>query len=397
MRYLPPIQSVDIQGQRLLVNGEPFFSVTVPLCYTPKSRSRDAIFADMPTNTVTTHTSDVKVARLFRVDVDRAFSQGRYALCAFAHDQWKRPHEIEQIVKACRDAPGLLAYKLTDEPNIRDNPGPRLLDQDLPRDKYPYITQPALLEPIYQLIKRLDPVHPVWLNLAYGLVKDHEDYAHVSDIQSDDVFPVPTYTMVHVAQASDAVTQGFSGPGWMYLQISGAYNPVESSDVRCPTIEEVRCMTYMAIAHGMTGIVYMPFHAGEWWEEQGILSYVAQLEDLIAELRLLSPALIAPEVPKLIAEIIEGHAGNHHFGYTALHTSLRRTANGYFLIAVNAAEWPIKARFQVSVPIPGLVRQAAVRSERRMVDVQDGVFEDTFDPVTVHLYEIPFREPQTQP
>ena len=72
-------------------------------------------------------------------------------------------------------------------------------------------------------------------------------------------------------------------------------------------------MTYLAVAHGISGINYFSFHYHvgdmDWWANQSEPAYWAQWADLTAELRLLAPCLLAPEVPGLESEIIEG-SGN---------------------------------------------------------------------------------------
>lgn len=150
-------------------------------------------------------------------------------------------------------------------------------------------------------------------------------------------------------------------------------------------------MTYMAIAHGITGIIHFSFHSGDWSVNERAPAYWAQFSDLTAELRTLTPFLTAPEATvEFQSEIIEGSAEPSNFGYTALHLSLRKTANSYFLIAVNGFDTAVKGRFTFPIPEGGLAARAAVRFEHRLVDVTDGVMEDAFEPYAVHLYELPF-------
>ena len=160
-------------------------------------------------------------------------------------------------------------------------------------------------------------------------------------------------------------------------------------------------MSYMAVAHGITGINYFCFHfrgaddGPDWWVNQSEPAFWAQWTDLTAELRMLAPYLVAPEIPGVTAEIIEGTTEPGPNGYTALHVSLRRVESGYFLIAVNGVNAPLKARFTVPVPAEGLASDgAAVRFEHRLLAVKDGTFEDAFAPYAVHLYELPFKVKQ---
>ena len=149
-------------------------------------------------------------------------------------------------------------------------------------------------------------------------------------------------------------------------------------------------MTYMAVAHGISGVIYKSFHYGEWWVTDKP-AYWAQWADLTAELRTLTPYLVAPRVAGAIqVDIVEGSAEPGAMGYTALHHSLHQTEGGYFLIVVNGFDSPVRARFTVPVPASGLADRAAVRFENRLVDVEEGAFDDCFAPHAVHLYEIPF-------
>ncbi len=294
--------------------------------------------------------------------------------------------------------------RLDDEPNIR-NPGPE--DEGKDRFDMPYTMPPEELLAAYELIKRLDPNHPVWLNLAYGYEEDHRAYRHVADIHSDDVYPVSKYPLAHVAQFSDSVVKGAAGKlGWMYVQMA----PLRGGPGdRPPTITEARCMTYMAIAHGISGITYFSFHYGDkyegedwtWWVDESNPGYWAQWADLTAELRTLTPYLVTPEVPEPVeVKIVEESADGtttlidpppKELGYSALHVSLRKARGSYFLIAVNGRDEPLKVRFALPLSEEGFAPKAAVRFENRLVDIVEGTFDDDFAPYAVHLYEIPLN------
>jgi len=377
----PPVKRVDIRNGQILVNGEPFFLVGT-------SHVADVHFslpeaAEMGFNAVVTH-GFRENPQTFRIDIDDAYANGLYSLVSISNGIWKDLDTTEQIIRACRDAPGMLVWELEDEPNTR-TAGP----EGTPHIDLPYRMPPEDFKPVYDLIKRLDPNHPVWINLAHGYEHDHRDYRDVADIHSDDVYPVPDYPVTHVGQNSDAVVRGAWGkPGWMYIQMSMQ----TKNYVRAPNMDEVRCMTYMSIAHGIDGVILFAYHAADWWPREAEPAYYAQFLDLTAELRGLSSYLVAKEEPRVVeAEIIEGSAKPFNFGYTALHLSLRKAERGYLLIAVNGFDSPVKAR--IKVPVDGIAPRAAVRSEFRLVNVVDGVLEDSFAPYAVHLYDLPFSTP----
>jgi hypothetical protein len=400
----PPVERVEIRTEGLYVNGKPFFPVGIGWVGHGHYSLPEA--GEKGFNLAITHGQHPPRINLesWRSDIDEAYANGMYAMASVGNGVWEDLEVLEQIVMACRDAPGLLVWELEDEPNIRVS-GP----EGVPNVDRPYRVPPERFKPAYDLIKRLDPLHPVYINLGYGYLKDHQDYRDVADIHSGDVYPVPVFTLNHVAEYSDSVMKGAVGKlGWMWIQMA----PVQGVDFlrksnipdRAPTIVEVRCMTYMAVTRGISGVTYFAFHYREkgrdWWINQSTPAYWSQWADLTAELRLLAPYLLAPEVPGLVSEIIEGSKpsrrptwdGSGELGYTALHLSLRQTDSGYFLIAVNGLNSPIKARFKVPVPDGGLAADgASVRSEHRLVAVENGVFEDSFEPYAVHLYEIPFK------
>ena len=379
----PAVKHVEIRGRGLFVNGRAFFPVGIGWAATASFSLPDA--GDRGFNVAVTHAGEPKDPHLFRFDIDDAYANGMYAIAHLGNGVWKDLENVERIVLACRDAPGLLVWELEDEPNLRGVP-------------------PERFKPVYDLLKRLDPAHPVLINLGGGRLNEHQAYRDVADIHSDDVYPVPVAPLALVAQYSDSVVKGVAGkPGWMWVQMAPlrggpGYRLEGGGTDRAPTMTEVRCMTYMAVAHGIRGVNYFSFHfkgkedGPDWWVNQSEPAYWAQWADLTAELRLLAPCLLAPEVPGLAAEIVEGSREPGPLGHTALHLSLRRLESGYFLIAVNGFNSPIKARFTVPLPPDGLASDgAAVRLEHRLVAVKDGAFEDSFEPYAVHLYELPFE------
>ena len=363
---LPPVERVEIRTEGLYVNGKPFFPVGIGWAAHWHHSLPEA--SAMGFNLVATHGLKTD-PHSFRADIDDAYANGMYAAASVGNGVWQDLELLEQIVLDCRDHPGLLVWELEDEPNHPNNPY-----------RYP----PEDFEPVYDLIKRLDPLHPVWINLAVGRLKDHQDYAHVADIHSDDTYPVPVASVTAVASYSENTIKGSGKLGWQWIQMAPLRDPPHN---RHPTITEVRCMTYMAVAHGISGVNYFSFHyMGEgwtWWVTDNPAE-CAQWADLTAELKLLTPYLVSPQAPgELKTEMMAGDGGS-------LYVSLRKTLTGYFLIAVNGATSPIKARFTIPVPEAGFAPQAAVRSENRLIDVNNGVLEDAFEPLAVHLYELPY-------
>ena len=362
----PPIERVEIRAEGLFVNGKPFFPVGVDHAAHWHYSLPEA--GEKGFNLVMTHGLE-NIPESFRYDIDEAYANGMYSLAMLTNGVWKNKEATKQIILACRNAPGLLAWGLEHEPDLLTGSRPDSLDVEPPY-RYP----PASFTETYAMIKRLDPVHPVEIELTYGNRHDHTRYSVVTDIHRDMILPIPSASPVRVAEYADEVIAGAGGkPCWLELQMLAVGG-------RHPTMAEVRCMTYLAIAHGISGVTYQAFHYGDWWVTDSP-GYWAQWSDHTAELRRLTPQLMSPVIDGLKAEIVEG-------SQDALHTSLRRTETGYFLIAVNGSNAPVTANFTVPVLEAGLAPHAAVRCENRLVDVKDGVITDTFAGYAVHLYEI---------
>jgi hypothetical protein len=376
----PAVESVELRDGRLMVNGRLFLPIGIYHAAHWHKALPEA--AAKGFNLVQTYGRTPEAARQ---DIDEAFAHGLYAGVAL-NGLCEQPELVEAIVQRCQDAPGLLCWGLEDEPNIR-LPEP----QDTSYAERPFRLPPATLRPVYDLIRRLDPKHPVWLNLAHGWLRDHRAYASVADIHSDDIYPVPEVALPAVAAYADVVRQATPGKvPWLVLQMAPVRPQFGDRD-RHPTMAEVRCMTYMALAHGMTGLWYCSFNerpGRDWRASESDPAYWAQWADLTAELSALRPWLLAPQVPGDIGvEVVDGPAGKGPWDYPALHLSLRRTDSGLFLIAANGLDQPLRAR--LTLPVDAGVRQAAVRSENRLVELAGAVLDDRFERYAVHLYELP--------
>jgi len=379
------VRSVAIRDGRLLVNDRPFLPIGIYHAAHWHKGLREA--GEKGFNVVQTYGGGKPEE--FRKDIDDAYANGLYAAAAF-NGLCDNPEVVEKIVRACRDAPGLLVWLLEDEPNIR-MPEPK----EKPYAERPFRLPPAKLKPIHDLVRRLDPAHPVWINLAHGFLADHQAYNPVADIMSDDIYPVPETALAAVAAYARSTVQGCAGkPAWLVLQMAPVRPQMGAKD-RHPTMAEVRCMTYMALAHGVTGLAYYSFNERpgyDWRVTESDPAYWAQWADLTAELSALAPYLLAPEAEGQVkVEVLEGAGGPGEWGFPALHLSLRRSTTGYFLIAVNGTAAPLRAR--LTLPAAPGAAQAAVRLENRVVDLRGPVVEDSFAPYAVHLYEISAGKP----
>ncbi len=163
------------------------------------------------------------------------------------HKIWQ--HRVYEILPEIKDHPALFGYFLVDEPAWAGIPLANVING-------------------YELLKKLDPYHPVWINAApRGSTEEHTMYAAGSDIYGLDIYPVPypnshsnldDQTMTSVGKYTKQMYDAVNGrkPVWMVLQgfAWGAFN----SKVKLvyPTPAETRFMVFDALTSGSTSIAY---------------------------------------------------------------------------------------------------------------------------------------------
>ncbi len=198
-----------------------------------------------------------------------------------------------------------LANDLWRKLGLEPKTGPR---HDLSRSAETAAVLCAGMRKGYEALKKLDPVHPVWMNHApRNQRKQLAAFNEAADIVGCDIYPVPEYRIEHseLADRSLSATGAYTtimqeaAPGkpvWMVLQgfgwaDIGVGEIQDGKEVRRrPTFEESRFMAYDAIVHGARGILYWgTAHIekdSELWND---------LMKLARELTHLQPVLSAPD------------------------------------------------------------------------------------------------------
>ncbi len=155
---------------------------------------------------------------------------------------------------------------------------------------------------------------------------------------------------------------------------------------RCPGIDEVRAMTYLALIHGAGGIVYRDFSSRRpYFNEADATWDIRKVPELWEE------------IPRLNGELAE---------LSSFFTNGRRDAGGIsteergyvdygcwelgdrrLLIAVNVYGGDIDGKFQIDgAPSADPV---VVLFEKRKVDWEGSGFSDHFEPFGTHVYSLP--------
>jgi len=251
---------------------------------------------------------------------------------------------VKKLVEAFKDHPALLAWHSVDEP------GPR--------------TTPEKLLRIANLVRQLDPYHPVWINEA-TFWNDSMDYARQAqpacDVFSVDHYPVPDLGVATVATWAERLSEigRWRKPQWLWLQAFGAIEWWS----REPTPDEERAMVYLALIHDTRGImyfVYRPRGAALWNECKRL----------------------AREVREQVSPVLDDTilTRNVDTGLDSVHAVLLETEHsGTYLMAVNVGSGTL--RFGLDGRALGLTAPAIAAAVVAPADDSDG----TRGPATITL------------
>jgi hypothetical protein len=186
---------------------------------------------------------------------------------------------VRQVVERFRSHPAVLAWYLNDElpPPWRER-----------------------LEARYRFVRRLDPDHPTWAVLYQ--VDQLAEYRHTCDVLGTDPYPVARSPVAMAGEWARKTREASLGTDafWQVPQAFAWCTARKDRDPqgegRPPTYEELRCMTYQALAEGAKGLIYYAFY--ELREDP--LGFDARWRDMTRiarEVRALEPALLSADPP----------------------------------------------------------------------------------------------------
>ena len=144
---------------------------------------------------------------------------------------------LRDEVNAFKDHPALLAWYISDEPTGHGE-------------------SPDSLAQVYDLIKSIDPYHPI--TIVFMAPMQARKYAKAMDIVMADPYPVPNQPIRTVGNVARNLKKEFVGekPVWMVPQAFGG----SEWWGREPSIREIRAMTWLSVLEGATGIQYFVRH-----------------------------------------------------------------------------------------------------------------------------------------
>lgn len=221
----------------------------------------------------------------------------------------------------------------------------------------------------YAWARELDPDHPVWI--CQNRPEEIKYYLKVADILGVDPYPVPDKPLDYVYESMSAVNRYTKGtfPVIAVIQTHGEFQ--YGGKGRAPTMEEIRAMTYLALAGGAKGIMYYSYF--DFRKMPNYAKKLPQMKILAEEIKAISPMLMLGEAAE--APTIDGNDDG-------IRMMMRYHEEKYYLIVVNANE----NRRKISMTLKRSARKIDLPFESRSVDAINGKLADELPPRGVRVY-----------
>ncbi len=282
-------------------------------------------------------------------DLDKIHEAG---LLAAVHVSGKNPQEYFDFISKYKDHPAILCWMLYDEPGYNK--------ADL-----------LYIHNIYNAAYEADKVHPSYLVITHSDV--YKSFGRCCDILAVDTYPITNGSIDEVGKnikKAYAHTENET-PVWHCGQM------FKWPEQRRPNPQEHRFMTYHAMINGAKGTLWytykgygqnLPVDDPELWNTQKIL---------LSELNELAPLFLAPG----FGENVELRQKNE-----SIQAIIKESPIGTFLIAANISKTEtFSPEFLISKSYNG---EQNVYNENRTVSVKNGILEDEFKPLDVHIYKL---------
>jgi hypothetical protein len=283
--------------------------------------------------------------------------------------------KMRAAVRRCDAHPALWAWSLVDEPDLNG-------------------VSPEVVRHVQRFAKNIGAQKPTALVLFQG--GEALNYANIADITMVDRYPIPWLPLANFPQHVRlarlalgkkkpliAVIQAFD---WTYYPklLPGRKN------LRPPTYQELRCMTYCALARGATGLFYYCFNDGSWDAQAHSETWTA-LKEVVGEVKQRLPLFEAEPVWwPYTHEFTDPNQGFNAALESSICPALLRVkagnatvARGQYLLTVNNTDR--KLGYRISMPCAN-AESLPVVGEQRSVRIKEFWLEDDFGPLDVHIY-----------
>ncbi|MBN2829768.1 MAG: hypothetical protein JXR56_05565 [Candidatus Cloacimonetes bacterium] len=256
---------------------------------------------------------------------------------------------LREEVTAIKDHPALLSWYISDEP-------------------YANGVKPEYLEMIYDLIKGIDPYHPI--TIVFMKATMAKNYENALDIAMADPYPLPVRDIYEIEKVTHRLTNEFF-PERLVWNVPQAFGGSEWWR-REPTPLEMRSMLYLALLNGSSGY--------QFFIRKGLNGFPKSTQvwntssEVMLEMQQIVPWLFSGEANP---EVDDGTLAITSKGY-----KLRESA---IYISVNGENFPRELVLKTPDNFTG---KAEVLFENRSVDVKDGIVRDYLDNFGIRVYRI---------
>jgi len=307
--------------------------------------------------------------------LDRAHDEGLKVLVGIHQDSLRRLdlEAVREHAARFMDHPALLSWYLADEPALQKLPARPLVQA-------------------YELLRSLDPRHPV--SLVMAVPERFSAYAPATDVMMVDPYPIGRRRSRPLTMVSDYVDRAAEAvrgekPVWAVIQAFGYQNARNRGwGKREPTFAEKRCMTYLAIVHGARGVLYYCYR-GSQYDIMDSPEHWTGLKRLVGELHELTSVLVSVDSEEKLDMRVTGPLGRTDADeMPPVHYLLKEQGETRTLIAVNPADRAVNVTFR---GLTAAHLSLNVLFENRTVAARNGMFSDRFAPYAVHIYQGIFR------
>ncbi len=371
----PPAKGNEVvfdKNKTLLLNGKPFFPLGVILDNMDaplRSCCKDWNMVKPTGYGLTSPAS--RWFDIYAKQLDVAKNTNRMFILSMKGlvNKWDDPqtrYACRTAVEKFRNHPALLAWYLEDEINGR-----------ITRDRKDFVKR---WKRVVEDFKEWDPYHPVINvispNMGRGY-RDFEIYAPIPDIQACDIYPIPfKRSGERISKIADSIQRLKNAAGdksviWFVPQIAGWQH------YREPTVEEMRCMSFAALAGGARGLLAFAVQYPMWTERDGYKDMYMTKDGIN------NANLVATEL-RSYSDIFNGEDYPATCSASNAVAVIKKTDKGIFLLAVNMT-YDIK---QLTISAPLMKEFRIARSKGMEQAIKDGVFSDSFAPLASRIYTL---------
>ncbi len=364
---LPPKSNevkIDNATGGLIVDGLPFIPFGF-YCYSPVQPTLAEEEVVKGFNMISPYQQiEKKTIKERKKYMDRCADLGmkvNYNLCSVAggggagSDRQQKPEaELEKLlrkeIEAFKDHPALLSWYISDEP----------VGQGMSVEK---------LEKAYNLVKELDPYHPV--AVVFMTPQKSRKYANSFDIAMADPYPIPRGNILDVGRTAYYLSNEYfmEKSPWIVPQAFGGGEWWK----REPTKNELRMITYHSIINKAVGIQYFVRHGMNSFPKS--TSAWAECGTMALEIAELTPYLLSNE-PNPEIECSD----------SSLRVNAWQNNNKIIILVLNTKNKPTE--MEISLKDLDFTGKAKLIFENRTIEMKKGKISEFIDAYGTRCYQI---------